>query len=520
MATETNMQPENTDTATESHQRELLLEARWLAGEVSKLAGLAKMKEDGPSDEVRAIYSFAEEIKKAVNAKGADARFSDYRDHFGTPSEDLWTDEVSEFFTAQLQSSDNADLPGSFQVIGIFTVPAGTFSDDYGVDAEIHAPILEDSGVFNPDGIIPETILSGDGAPEVEMEDVSLDNISLDLSSLDEDGDDEDDISLTDIDTDTDEGDVPEHVQERRESSVSDFVDFDTLTLTQELPPTADGVPEGLDKKYDLALAVKIENPARTFDDVSDMMEERFGVPYSTTSVGNALDRYLSETEKERLKSMAVEARRADESDQEAAEATEEPEPETEDEVIESLEGTYQDLTSLASHTGAFDHYNLETPTKAETVEALEKYGVRMPPVGADYDYELHRGGATVHLTRQEDGSWKENGQATTSVAESAAQEADEDEAEDEYDIELDTDELAEQAREATQDQEVALNIPDHDDLTNLLGNEDVAQNYRAMMLKLAGQATGEGVSESTRRRKLAMARFITEGLSGDRTWE
>lgn len=54
----------------------------------------------------------------------------------------------------------------------------------------------------------------------------------------------------------------------------------------------------------------------------------------------------------------------------------------------------------------------------------------------------------------------------------------------------------------------------------DLLDNEQVAENYQLMMHRLAEQAAGESVSDAARERKLSEARFITEVLSGERTWE
>lgn len=528
------MTTDNTTMATETAQnRELLLEVRWLAGEISKLAGLAKMGMDTDDPAVKAIYNFAESVKDEVNKVGASGRFSDYQDRFGVPSEDMWAGDVSEFFTSQLSQATTDDLPKSLQVVGIFTVPEGTFTEDYGVDTAIYAPILEDGGVFNPGGIIPESVLTADDeVPDVSMEDKSLDTINLDLSGITGDEEPEAepepetpevnlsgvDMEAGDVETvETETGETPEHIQNRTDSVIEEWVDFDTLTPIKELPPTADGIPEGMNKKYELAFALKVENPARTFEDVAEAMEERFGESYSTTSVGNAMDRFLSDEETDQLKDLAREARRTDPSDEKAAEATQEtPESETTQDTSESTEaddepidGSYQDMTSLASHIGAWSHYNLDSPNIHEVADALENYGVRMPEVDADHDYELHRGGTVTKLTRQDDGEWTENGAATTTTPE-------------EYEEAKDSlaEKVAKEAQEATDKTEAQVNIPSEADLVDLLGNENVAQNYRAMILKLAGQATGEGVSEETRTRKLEMARFITEGLSGDRTWE
>jgi hypothetical protein len=54
----------------------------------------------------------------------------------------------------------------------------------------------------------------------------------------------------------------------------------------------------------------------------------------------------------------------------------------------------------------------------------------------------------------------------------------------------------------------------------NLLDNEQVAENYQLMMHRLAEQAAGESVFDAARKQRLAEARFITEVLSGERTWE
>lgn len=54
----------------------------------------------------------------------------------------------------------------------------------------------------------------------------------------------------------------------------------------------------------------------------------------------------------------------------------------------------------------------------------------------------------------------------------------------------------------------------------DFLENELVAENYQLIMHRLAEQAAGDDVSDTVRAQKLAEARFITEMLTGERTWE
>lgn len=58
------------------------------------------------------------------------------------------------------------------------------------------------------------------------------------------------------------------------------------------------------------------------------------------------------------------------------------------------------------------------------------------------------------------------------------------------------------------------------DQVENLLENDTVAEAYQVMMHRLAEQAAGKNVPHSIRERRLAEARFITEVLTGERTWE
>lgn len=178
------------------------------------------------------------------------------------------------------------------------------------------------------------------------------------------------------------------------------------------------------------------------------------------------------------------------------------------------ISGNYSEFTKLASFLGIYDKYGLDRPSANELRQALVNYGVQDGPEGSNqYLAPLEADDGTEHLVGIE------TGEVTVAYrVDSEGYRV----GEEEYTRDLLpklADRLGETSDTASGDiEEFAPPLPDEVD--NLLENEQVAENYQLIMHRLAEQAAGDDVSEAVKARKIAEARFITEVLTGERTWE
>lgn len=179
------------------------------------------------------------------------------------------------------------------------------------------------------------------------------------------------------------------------------------------------------------------------------------------------------------------------------------------------LQGTYWDFVRLASFLGVRDLYGLNTPDTRELHEALVNFGVEADPNDPDR-----------YLAPFEDEAGDEHrisiapGEVTTAypVTSSGTRIGD-----NEYSKELLPNLAQKLAEEPAADADEELESfapPLPDEVENLLSDETVSENYQLIMHRLAEQAARDGASSEVRARKLAEARFVTEVLSGKRTWE
>lgn len=177
------------------------------------------------------------------------------------------------------------------------------------------------------------------------------------------------------------------------------------------------------------------------------------------------------------------------------------------------LAGDYGVLAKLASFLGLYEMYGLDGPSGEKLRQALVNYGVvDVPETSNKYLAPLEDTDGEEHLIGIETGA------VTTAYPVDADGNRIGD---DEYTRDL-LPNLSKRLASSTHHDgdmdEFVSQLPD--DLENLLENEQVAENYQLIMHRLAAQAAAEGVTESIRSKKLAEARFITEVLSGERTWE
>ena len=178
------------------------------------------------------------------------------------------------------------------------------------------------------------------------------------------------------------------------------------------------------------------------------------------------------------------------------------------------ISGNYPDFTKLASFLGIYEKYGLDRPSANELRQALINYGVRDAPGGSNqYLAPLETDSGIEHLVGIE------IGEVTVAyrVDSEGYRVGDE-----EYTRDLLPKLAARLEDESTADSESIYGFapPLPDDVDNLLENEQVAENYQLIMHRLSEQAAGENVSQEVRKKKLAEARFITEVLTGERTWE
>lgn len=178
------------------------------------------------------------------------------------------------------------------------------------------------------------------------------------------------------------------------------------------------------------------------------------------------------------------------------------------------LTGGYGEYAKLASFFRLYEKYGLDRPSADKLRNALVNFGVRDGP-----------GGPNSYLAPVEDDDGIEHlvgvttGKVTTAYPVDANGQRIGDS---EYTSDL-LPNLVErlegdsQADDSEKAKPFAPPLPDN--VENLLENEVVAENYQLIMHRLAEQAAGDDVSDVTRAKKLAEARFVTEVLTGERTW-
>jgi len=178
------------------------------------------------------------------------------------------------------------------------------------------------------------------------------------------------------------------------------------------------------------------------------------------------------------------------------------------------ISGNYHVLTKLASFLSLYEMYGLDRPGANKLRQALVNYGVQDAPSGENRylaPFESDKG--TEHLIGIESGdvtvAYRVNSEGYRV-------------GDDEYTRDL----LPKLAERLDNDSDTSTGDvedfapPLPDEVENLLENEQVAENYQLIMQRLAENAAGNGVSDTVRAKKLAEARFITEVLTGERTWE
>lgn len=176
------------------------------------------------------------------------------------------------------------------------------------------------------------------------------------------------------------------------------------------------------------------------------------------------------------------------------------------------LSGGYAVYSKLASFLGIYDRYGLDRPSEHQLREALINYGVEdgpehgpeylAPLYGSDGD-EFVVGISTGEVTTAY--PIDEGGYQAGSV---------------EYTRDLLPKLVSRLEDESDSEASASFAEPLPDDVDNLLEDEAVADAYQVMMHRIAEQAAGENVPEIIRERRLAEARFITEVLTGTRTWD
>lgn len=179
-----------------------------------------------------------------------------------------------------------------------------------------------------------------------------------------------------------------------------------------------------------------------------------------------------------------------------------------------NLAGDYREFTKVASFLGLYERYGLDGPSANKLREALVNFGVEaIPDKPNTYLASIEDGSGTTHLIGIQ------TGEVTTGypVDSNGNRIGD-----DEYTRELlpKLVDRLENSKGDIQESPEQFAPPLPDEIDNLLENEHVAENYQLIMHRLAEQAAGENIPDAIRSKKLAEARFITEVLSGDRTWE
>lgn len=178
------------------------------------------------------------------------------------------------------------------------------------------------------------------------------------------------------------------------------------------------------------------------------------------------------------------------------------------------VSGTYGDLTKLASFLSLYDRYGLDRPSADKLRHALAVFGVENSQTAPDqYVVSLETGEGEEYLIGID------VGEVTTAFpVDSRGNRI----GEEEY-----TKELLPRLRDRIERGDLSgmadveqFAPPLPDEVENLLDDETVAENYQLMMHRLAEQAAGDNVPTAIRKKRLAEARFITEVLSGQRTWE
>ncbi|GAA1345425.1 hypothetical protein GCM10009647_090030 [Streptomyces sanglieri] len=178
------------------------------------------------------------------------------------------------------------------------------------------------------------------------------------------------------------------------------------------------------------------------------------------------------------------------------------------------ISGSYSEFTKLASFLKLYERYGLDRPSENKLRQALINYNVQDAPDGENRylaPLEIDKGSThTIGI---------ETGEVTVAYRVNSEGYRIGDE---EYTRDL-LPKLAKRLEDNGDDNTGGVDDfgpPLPDEVENLLENEQVAENYQLIMHRLAEQAAGDEVPDSVRAKKLAEARFITEVLTGERTWK
>jgi hypothetical protein len=176
--------------------------------------------------------------------------------------------------------------------------------------------------------------------------------------------------------------------------------------------------------------------------------------------------------------------------------------------------GTFQEVSKLASFLDLYERYGFDRPGAKKLREALIHYGVDevsgesntyVAPLegidGEEYRIGIETGEPTTAYRIDEFGNRIGSEAYTEELLPKLAED------------------LTEDSESTTSEEVEPFAPPLPEDVENLLEIEEVAENYQVIMHRLAEQASND-VSSETRSQKLAEARFITEVLTGQRTWE
>jgi hypothetical protein len=285
--------------------RDAQMELIWLGREVSRTFGKFVMQSgldinDMDDPTVRHYRTFKYIADKTVEEMefetGRDP--SSYRNQFQEPDEDLWTGEVADSVESLLSEALENGYEVQFgEMTGVVRIPkeaAAEIGFDY--DDEAVNPIFfpeVDGEVYDPIGVLPEFEI--DEEPEVEEPEEDEEDI---VAPWESDEPEEDESETEEEDTEDEPEPEPEPDTADTDDSTSppsgpleSYIDFDTMSVTGS-PET----PEDLNRR-ELAVYLKVQDPSRSHQDVSEVMKE-LGIGYSSSSVGNALNNFLSEDQK------------------------------------------------------------------------------------------------------------------------------------------------------------------------------------------------------------------------------
>lgn len=161
--------------------------------------------------------------------------------------------------------------------------------------------------------------------------------------------DDEPEETEAEPETPEEKAKVDEPVDDEPDADVTDaehWISEDNPYKLREWP--GDDTVQNMDKQ-DTAIILKLDDPSRSFRKIEDLMENKYGQSYSSTSVGNALKRHYGD-DYEAFKDWAKDAGKEQAKQQEEAgeEAAEEIETDDTEDELDSLE---DDLTDQIEET-------------------------------------------------------------------------------------------------------------------------------------------------------------------------